>query len=164
MKIIITESQYKRILREEEEQKVLHIPSLKFFNDDWDLLQKFLELKGNPPYTIGGDLDLYRLPVKSLGNLQSVEGDLGLENTPIKSLGNLQSVGGSLYLTNTPIESLGNLQSVEGDLGLEHTPIESLGNLTSVEGYLNLIRTPLSKKYTEKHIRQMVGVGGEIYF
>jgi hypothetical protein len=164
MKIIITESQYKRILKEEEEQKVLHIPSLKFFNDDWDLLQKFLKSKGNPPYTIGGDLDLYRLPVKSLGNLQSVEGDLGLENTPIKSLGNLQSVGGSLYLTNTPIESLGNLQSVEGDLGLEHTPIKSLGNLTSVGRDLNLIKTPLSRKYTEKHIRQMVDVGNEIYF
>ena len=124
MKIIITESQYKRILREEEEQKVLRIPSLKFFNDDWDLLQKFLELKGNPPYTIGGDLDLYRLPVKSLGNLQSVE----------------------------------------GDLGLEHTPIKSLGNLTSVGRDLNLIKTPLSRKYTEKHIRQMVDVGNEIYF
>jgi len=164
MKIIITESQYKRILREEEEQEVLHIPSLKFFNDDWNLLQKFLKSKGNPPYTIGGDLDLYSLPVKSLGNLQSVEGDLGLENTPIKSLGNLQSVGGSLYLTNTPIESLGNLQSVEGDLGLEHTPIKSLGNLTSVGRDLNLIKTPLSRKYTEKHIRQMVDVGNEIYF
>ena len=164
MKIIITESQYKRILREEEEQEVLHIPSFKFFNDDWDLLQKFLEQRGNPPYSIGGNLDLYKTPIKSLGNLQSVEGNLDLYKTPIKSLGNLQSVGGSLYLKNNPIESLGNLTSVGGYLDLRYTPIESLGNLTSVEGYLNLISTPLSKKYTEKHIRQMVDVGGEIYF
>jgi hypothetical protein len=160
----MSDNQNKGLNESEEEQKVLHIPSLKFFNDDWNLLQKFLKLKGNPPYSIGGDLDLYSLPVKSLGNLQSVEGDLGLENTPIKSLGNLQSVGGSLYLTNTPIESLGNLQSVEGDLGLEHTPIKSLGNLQSVGRDLNLIKTPLSRKYTEKHIRQMVDVGNEIYF
>jgi hypothetical protein len=142
MKIIITESQYNRILKEEEEQKVLHIPSLKFFNDDWNLLQKFLKSKGNPPYSIGGDLYLI--------------------GKAIKSLGNLQSVGGSLYLPNTPIEFLGNLTSVGGWLVLRGTPIESLGNLQSVGGYLDLIRTPLSKKYTRKDIRKMVDVAGKI--
>jgi hypothetical protein len=103
MKIIITESQYNRILKEEEEQKVLRIPSLKFFNDDWDLLQKFLERKGNPPYSIGGYLSLIGTEIESLGNLQSVEGDLYLSYTPIKSLGNLRSVGGFLDLQNTPL-------------------------------------------------------------
>ncbi len=103
MKIIITESQYNRILMEEEEQEILHIPSLKVFGGNWDLLQKFLELKGNPPYTISGNLDLYGLPVKSLGNLQSVGGHLDLENTPIKSLGNLTSVRRNLYLHRTPL-------------------------------------------------------------
>jgi hypothetical protein len=142
MKILVTESQYKRILKEEEEQKVLHIPSLKFFNDDWNLLQKFLKSKGNPPYSIGGDLYLI--------------------GKSIKSLGNLQSVGGSLYLPNTPIEFLGNLTSVGGWLVLRGTPIESLGNLQSVGGYLDLIRTPLSVKYTKKDIRKMVDVGGKI--
>jgi hypothetical protein len=142
MKILVTESQYKRILKEEEEQKVLHIPSLKFFNDDWNLLQKFLKSKGNPPYSIGGDLYLI--------------------GKAIKSLGNLQSVGGSLYLPNTPIEFLGNLTSVGGWLVLRGTPIESLGNLQSVGGYLDLIRTPLSVKYTKKDIRKMVDVGGKI--
>jgi hypothetical protein len=143
MKILVTESQYNRILKEEEEQKVLHIPSINFFDGDWDLLQKFLKLKGNPPYTIGGDLDL--------------------RGKTIKSLGNLISVGGYLDLDNTPIESLGNLTSVGGNLDLEVTPIESLGNLTSVENNLYLLRTPLSKKYTEEEIRQMVDVGGKIY-
>ena len=123
MKIIITESQYNRILKEEEEQKILHIPSLKFFNDDWDFLQKFLESKGNPPYTISGDLNLNDLPIKSLGNLISVGGHLNLFRTSIQSLGNLTSVGGYLYLSDTP----------------------------------------LSKKYTEKEIRQMVDVNGYIY-
>jgi hypothetical protein len=144
MKIVLSESQYKRILSEEKEQKVLHIPSLKIFSGDWDLLQKFLELKGNPPYTISGNLDLYGLPVKSLGNLQSVGGYLDLRETPIKSLGNLTSVGGYLDLLNTSIESL--------------------GNLTSVGGYLDLRRTALSKMYTKEQIRKMVNVDGEIYF
>ena len=53
MKIVISESQYKRLIEAEEEQKVLRIPSLKFFNDDWFILEKFLDHKGNPPYSIG---------------------------------------------------------------------------------------------------------------
>ena len=162
MKIIITESQYNRILREEEEQKVLHIPSLKVFGNDWDQLQKFLESKGNPPYSIGGDLELSGTPIKSLGNLISVGGDLDLRYTPIKSLGNLTSVGGDLDLKYMPIKSLGNLQSVGGDLDLWDTPIKSLGNLTSVGGNFDLRRTPLSKKYTQEDIRKMVDVGGDI--
>jgi hypothetical protein len=163
MRIIIPESQYNRILREAEEHKVLHIPSLKFFNDDWNLLQKFLKSKGNPPYTIGGDLDLENTSIESLGNLTSVGGSLLLGGTPIESLGNLTSVGGYLDLRETPIESLGNLHSVGGWLALEKTPIVSLGNLTSVGNSLLLIRTPLSEKYTEEEIRQMVDVGGGVY-
>jgi len=163
MKIIITESQYNRILKEEEEQKVLHIPSLKFFNKDWDLLQKFLEREGNPPYSIGGDLFLARIPIESLGNLISVGGYLDLNKTPIKSLGNLTSVGGYLNLAGAQIESLGNLTSVGGDLDLRETQIESLGNLQSVGGDLDLVETPLSKMYTKEQIREMVNVGGNIY-
>ena len=143
MKIIITESQYNRILKEEEEQKVLRIPSMKYFSNDWDLLQKFLESKGYPPYTIGGDLNL--------------------RDTSIESLGNLTSVGGNLILRDTQIKFLGNLTSVGGSLDLSRTPIESLGNLTSVGGFLDLRGTPLSNEYTEKQIRQMVDVDGEIY-
>lgn len=163
MKIVISESQYKRLIESEEEQKVLQIPSLKFFNDDWFLLQEFLETKGNPPYSVGRYLDLRGTSIESLGNLKSVGMDLDLVGTPIKSLGNLQSVGGNLDLYNTPIESLGNLQSVGGDLDLRRTAIESLGNLQSVGGDLNLRYTPLSKKYTQEEIRQMVDVEGDIY-
>ena len=106
MKILVTEIQYNKILKEEEEQKVLRIPSLKLFSGDWDLLQKFLELKGNPPYSIGGDLDLYETPIESLGNLQSVGGYLDLYKTPIESLGNLKSVGGFLNLPETPLSTM----------------------------------------------------------
>jgi len=162
MKIVISESQYKRLIESEEEQKVLQIPSLKFFNDDWFLLQEFLEKKGNPPYSLGGDLGLGGKPVKSLGNLQSVGGDLDLGYSRIKSLGNLVSVGGKLDLRYSRIKSLGNLQSVGGDLDLEKTPIQSLGNLTSVGGDLYLHGTPLSI-YTREQIREMVNVEGRIF-
>ena len=143
MKIVISESQYKRLIEAEEEQKVLHIPSLKFFNDDWFILEKFLDHKGNPPYSIGGDLDLRKTPIESLGNLTSVGGDLDLYDTPIKSLGNLQSVGGYL--------------------DLERTTIQSFENLTSVGGYLSLKGTPLSMIYNREQIREMVNVGGRIF-
>ena len=162
MKIVISESQYNRLIEAEEEQKVLQIPSLKFFNNDWFLLQEFLERKGNPPYSFGENLHLTGTPIKSLGNLQSVGGFLDLRGTSIESLGNLQSVGGYLDLTGTQIKSLGNLRSVGGELDLRRTPIKSLGNLQFVGGNLLLTKTPLYKMYSEKQIRKMVNVEGNI--
>jgi hypothetical protein len=122
MKIIITESQYKKIM-EKEEQEVLNIPSLKYFDNDWDFLQEFLESEGNPPYSIGGNLNLVGLKVESLGNLVSVEHDLYAYDTPLKSLGSLTSVGGLMDLSNTQIESLGNLSFVGGSLVLNGIPL-----------------------------------------
>ena len=114
----------RKILKEEtQEPKILRFPSLEFFDKDrevaWDIIQKIVERKGNPPYSIEGDLNLRNTPLESLGNLQSVGGDLDLRDTSIESLENLTSVGGDLDLYNTPIESLGNLQSVGGFLDLQ---------------------------------------------
>jgi hypothetical protein len=116
MKIILTESQYNRLF--EDKKEILHIPSLIYFNNDWNTLQRFLQLKGNPLYSIGGRLDLF--------------------NTPIKSLGNLTSVGGYLDLRNTPIESLGNLTSVEGDLDLVNTPISKKYTENQIRDIINI--------------------------
>ena len=140
MKYIITNKQYQ--LLKEDEQEILYIPSFDLFGG-WDNLQEYLKRRGNPPYSIGGNLDLVGKRIESLGNLISVGGYLDLRETPIQSLGNLQSVGGYLDLNRTPIKSLGNLQSVGG--------------------YLNLFGTPISKKITEKQIRKKVNVEGEIY-
>ena len=161
MKIIISESQHRRLF--EEEQKVLHIPDIKMFGGDWSILQKYLEYKGNPPYSVGGNLYLHDLSIESLENLTSVDGDLDLTYSSIESLGNLTYVGGDLDLRETPIKSLGNLTYVGGILVLQDTSIESFGNLTSVGGYLDLQDTPISEKYSEEEIRQMVNVGGNIY-
>ena len=164
---------------------ILKIP-FAAFNNNWNDLQLFLKHRGNPPYeitgdldlgyseiedlgnltSVGGNLDLYNCTnLTSLGNLTSVGGHLGLSYSNVKSLGNLTSVGGSLGLYNcTNLTALGNLTSVGGELDLSFCEIESLGNLTSVGGNLYLKHTPLSKKYTEEEIREMVKVGGKVYF
>jgi hypothetical protein len=115
MKILISLSQLKRLFKKEEDElllkrqqleKVLHIPSINFFDGDWDLLQKFIKSKGNPPYSIGGDVDLRKTQIKSLGNLESVGEDFYLQLTSIESLGNLKSVGGFLDLRGTPLSKI----------------------------------------------------------
>ena len=141
MRIIISESQHRRLF--EEEQKILRIPNFKIFGNDWDILQRFLESKGNPPYSLGGNLDLVGLKVESLGNLVSVEHDLYAYDTPLKSLANLTSVGGLMDISNTQIESFENLSFVGGDLIFYDTPI--------------------SKKYSEKEIYKLINVVGYIY-
>jgi len=161
MKIIISEAQHKRLF--EEEQKVLHLPSAKVFGG-WDELQRYLELKGNPLYSLGGDLDLQlTTSVKSLGNLVSVDGDLVLDGSEIESLGNLTHVGGTFTMINTPIKTLGNLTSVGRSLFMNGSEIESFGNLTSVGSNLFMRETPLDEKYSEEQIRQMIYVGNTIY-
>ena len=147
MDYLITESQLKVIV--EEERKVLHIPDIKIFGNDWDALQRFLESKGYPLYSLGGNLNLVGLEVESLGNLVSVQDDLYAYDTPLKSLGKLTSVGGLMDLSNTPIESLGNLSFVGGSLVLSGTSLRNNSyplNLNSLQ------------------IRQTVDVQGSILF
>ena len=83
-------------------QKILTIPGVEYFGS-WELLQGFLEFRGNPPWRCDGNLDLSGTNIKHLNNLVSVGGDLNLYKTPIKSLGSLQSVGGYLDLCGTPL-------------------------------------------------------------
>ncbi len=165
MKIIITENQYELL---KDKPKVYNFPSLDIFGhekpiDNWNLMQKFLDKKGNPDFTIDGNLDLRKTSIKTLGNLTSVGGHLDLYDTPIESLGKLTSVGDYLDLEDTLIESLENLTTVGGSLTLYDTPIKSLGNLTSVGGSLFLRKTPISKNYTEEEIRSQVKVEGNLY-
>jgi len=140
MKYIITESQYK--LLTEKKRKILQLPGIEYFGG-WDAMQKFLESKGNPLYSVSGDLNLSDTNISSLGNLTSVGGSLDLRRTQISSLGDLTSVGGGLYLIGTPISSL--------------------GNLISVGGSLDLGGTPLSRNMSVKEIRKQVEIGKKLY-
>ena len=113
-------------------EKLLKIP-YTVFNNNWDLLQQFLEGKGNPRYELIGDVDLAgQKYIFDLGNLFRVDGHLFLEKSSIQSLGNLFRVDGAFSLYKSPIQSLGNLEYVGGNLFLFNTPIESLGNLQYV--------------------------------
>jgi hypothetical protein len=161
MKYIITERQYK-LLTEDKERKILRVPGLEVFGD-WEGLQAYLDKKGNPLFSVSGDLYLKYTNIISLDNLVSVEGFVDLYQSEIESLGNLEYVGGDLDLIETPIQSLGNLEYVGGDLDLGGCDIESFDNLVFVGGDLNLTGTPISKMYSPDEIKEMVEVGGEIY-
>ena len=146
MRYIITESQYKKLMEQEEEEKVLYVPDVKVFGG-WNNLQNYLKSKGNPPYSIGGDLDLSFTHTRTLGNLQSVGGNLDLANTDIQYLWKLKSVGGDLILrSDDAVSSLG-----------------FFGDLKYVGGHLDLKYTPISEKYTKDEIRAVVNVGGQIF-
>jgi hypothetical protein len=114
-------------------QKILKIP-YSAVNGDWNLLQKFLTLKGNPRYILVGDVDLHnRRDISDLVNLVGMEGNLNLTSSTIESLGDLEFVNGYLdlfYCQN--IKTLGKLKKVDGYLSLSSSSVKSLGELEFV--------------------------------
>jgi len=120
-------------------ENILKIPYAAVRND-WDLLQQFLKMKGNPRYVIVGDVNLsQRKDISDLGNLVGVDGDLNLVWSSIKSLGDLKYFRGNLNLRFSSIESLGELEFVDDSLSLWSCKnIKTLGNLNRVDGNLNL--------------------------
>jgi hypothetical protein len=148
MKYIINERQYKLLT---EEQEILNIPSVKFFGN-WESLQMFLNRKGNPLYSINGDLFLnpYKDKIESFGNLVSVEKNLHYTGSnDLTSIGKLTSVGGTLDIQGSKnLTSLGELTSVgDSQTSLEIyanlnlsdcVNLTDLGKLTSLRAGLNL--------------------------
>jgi small nuclear ribonucleoprotein (snRNP)-like protein len=121
------------------DEKILKIPYIAV-REDWDLLQQFLKIKGNPKYIIVGNVNLgYRKDISDLGTLVGVEGNLGLYRSSIESLGDLEFVDGnsSLWFCQK-IKTLGKLKKVGGYLNLNESSIESLGDLEYVGDDLNL--------------------------
>lgn len=112
-----------------------------------------------------GDLNLNGTPITSLPNdLKKVGGSLYLRGNPITSLPVGLIVRGYLNLWGTAITSLPTGLKVGEDLNLNNTKITSLPDDLLVGGSLYLWNTSLSKKYTEKQIRQMApGIKGNIY-
>lgn len=158
MKYIITEEQLEKV-----KDKILKL-YFSAFDDDWNLLQEFLQRKGNPPYILIGDLNLgTRKDITSLGSLIEVKGGLNLFASSIESVGSLISVDDFVDLSWTKIKDLRNLTHVGGSLLLYKTEILDLGNLTYVGDDLSLLSTPVSKIYSEEQIRDVVDVGGVIF-
>jgi hypothetical protein len=169
MRIIISERQLRPII--ESENKISD-KKLKMYKDTidelgvdmavvmlnkelWELIEMGLVEHYNEY------LDLAGTPIKSLGNLKSVDGSVDLRNTSIETLSGLTSVENDLYLTNTPIKDLGKLKYVGGDLYLNSCEnLTDLGELNFVGLYLYLRNTPISmSKYD---IKKKIKVGGEI--
>lgn len=184
MKIIITESQYKRLF--ESEQKVLVLPTISVFGkgkEGWETLQEFLQSKGNPPFSVNGDVKI-EFGNMSLGKLVSVEGDLNMHEYNIGDLGDLKRVEGNLILWDSYVDSgtlgnleyvgkncdlfqcgvksLGKLKYVGGTLCLAYSNVKSLGELKYVGGDLEIYGSKIKKKYSEEEIRSMVDIQGSI--
>ena len=133
-------------------KEILTIP-YSAFNNDWDLLQKFLQGRGNPRYELVGNVDLrWREDIFDLGNLVRVDGDLRLGRSSIKSLGILERVDGYLYLRETPIESLGILRYIGSSLYLTNSQINSLGELEYIGNSLDLIKTSIQSLGKLKYV------------
>jgi hypothetical protein len=132
-------------------EKILKIPYIAV-REDWNLLQQFLKIKGNPKYIIVGDVDLVdREDIFDLGNLVGVEGYLELEYSSIESLGELEFVDGYLglfYCQN--IKTLGKLKKVGGFLDLYDSSIESLGDLQFVGDELDATNTKIPQSEINK--------------
>jgi hypothetical protein len=172
MRVIISESQYRQII--ESENKISD-RKLKIYKDTIDEiglelaghalskgLWEFIEMGLVKHYNEYLDLD--GTPIKTLGNLKSVDGSVDLRNTSIEDLGNLTSIENDLFLMFIPtIKSLGNLKSVGGDLYLNNCEnLTSLGNLNKVGGNLYLRNTPISKTMSKYDIKRKIKVRGEI--
>ena len=173
MKIIITESQLKLIVENEDKgENLLDFTQFIDFNPNkWDEMFEHLNKKKGGRYDgyyIDGDVNLNNSDVTELKYLVKVEGEfilgdlidslpmleyvggpLDLSKTPIKSLPMLSYVKLNLYLNDTPIESLPKLEHVGGSLDLYKSKIKSLPKLEHVGGILDLVGTPLSKTTTE---------------
>ena len=176
----------------QETEKLFEVPALFNFHKDhniaWEIVQNYLKKKGNPPWSLWGDINLGdNTSIRSLGNLRYIQGnanlawssieDLGeltevggrlnlsLSSIELKSLGNLNKVGGCLSLEGTGITSLGNLEFVGSNLDLSNLKIESLGKLKYVGSCIVLSGTPLSKKYTKEEIEDMLEeLGGLVVY
>jgi hypothetical protein len=130
---------------------------------DIDLRRSSIVSLGNL-VSVGGYLDLGVSNIKSLGRLTSVGDSLDLSNTKITSLGNLIYVGGTLEISMTSIESFGNLDEVGRDIFAWQTPLKSFGELKTVGGDLELQGDFLSKEYSERTIKDMIDISGNINF
>lgn len=136
---------------------------MSIFNNDWDLLLKFIDNEGNPPFHIEGDLYLINKNITTLGSLVSVGGNLDLhDNNELESLGGLVSVGGNLVLSLcVSFKSLGSVESVRGYVDVRYTKIYSLGNLKFIGGSLFLRDTP-NLKMSLQQIMDQIKIDGYI--
>ena len=110
-----------------------------------------------------GDLNLSKMNVPILPDNLIVGGNLFMYNSKISLLPNNLTVKGKMVLNSSTIQSLPDNLTVIKGLYIIDTNISLLPKNLKVQGDFVLYDTPLSKKYTEKQIRQMSpGIKGDI--
>jgi hypothetical protein len=154
MKIIISESQLKMLIEDEnkdedkKKESLLPIKADLFtkmykkmliptFSKRHDAEVPNYKLKGADGFKIKGNLDLTELDLvdieKILNEVIVVDGNLDLRKSKIKTLGRLEKVSGYVDLSGCKeLTDLGNLKYVNDYLGLDETKIKTLGNLEYV--------------------------------
>lgn len=180
MKIIITESQYWRLIESEEEGfKLYNFTKLyKSYKNDPNMWDEIFEQKNRlniknggkkyDGYYIDGSVDLRKSKdITELKYLVKVGGFLNLNETPITELLMLSTVGGYLDLSGSQITELPMLSKVGGSLDLYKTPITELPMLSTVGGYLDLrndlLGEELKKTMSKEEIKNKFGVKGDLY-
>jgi hypothetical protein len=151
----------RRILKEQDE--IIDVPGLDFFDGN---LEELLEFTRGRKFRVRGNMDLRYACPETLGSLVSVNGNLDLYHCKnLTSIGSLKYVGGKLDLADCQnLTSLENLERVDGNLDLFNCKnLKSLGSLERVGGWLDLRVTPIAIMYSEREIRQIVEVKGDIY-
>ena len=128
MKLIITESQLRLIIENEDENLLDFTPFYQDFSPNkWDDMFEHINKKKRgiyDGYYITKDVDLYDSDVTELKYLINVGGRLNLSLSKIKSLPKLKYVGEHLFLDYTPLskttteEELRSKINVVGDLYL----------------------------------------------
>jgi len=187
MKLIITENQFKRLMGkifkpkenifvphnlegrgQEQINRIKRLLNKKVIDGDLDLRDIPITSLGNAEF-INGDLVLFNNEtLKSLGRVKEIKGSLGISYSSIEDLGDLERVEGGIFalevFSRSKLKSLGKLQYVGQHLDIRRTNLKDFGNLKYVGGDLYLTQTKLSKKYSEKEIREKIEVKGRVVF
>jgi len=172
MRIIISESQLRLIIENEDNLMDLS-PVKKYYHpSQWDEMFEMVNNKKGGKYDgyyINGDLDLRNLGLMNrhiddsnydydydddfesesdipfgLKYLVRVNGFLNLRYSEVTDLSNLKYVESYLNISGTNIDKLPELEHVGGGFALENTKVNDLPKLKYVRGILSTNGTPLS--------------------
>src|SRR5574343_592807 len=129
MNILITEQQYRRIIKEQEE-RVLRMRDIEFIELVLDYCAgygSFLNRKYDAIF-VNGFVDFKKDDLISLPDNMTVDGSLDVRRTKIKKLPNNLKVNGTLFASHMNITSLPENLYVNENLYLLHCEIEKLPN------------------------------------
>ena len=173
MKLIITESQYRLIVENEDKLKLFPVPNdflkiadgvgkaLKVYNDKKDI-------KGWDGIKIVGDMYYFDMKYDLLSDIDLffneivyVTGDLVLPVGDYKnSFNKLKVIEGDLRGTDVWNISLSELEYVNGDLGLNGSGIKELPKLKEVGGNLFLTLTDINSLPELEYVGSMLALRG----